>query len=227
MTFSLIVNHKFRFIFIHIPKTGGTSVRSALSTLEGSDRSITAKTKHETPNEFQDRLKQSVRNSATTSNFEDYLWISFVRNPWDRFSSLHRYLLQGQKKKYQHVPQDLNTFVEVLMGPSPPEWSNTIRSLRPQSDYLPRLGSHFIGRYENINEDFQRISNIFGQKLDLVHHNSTLPNSASMSSESINSIAKFYSTDIERFDYEYRPSPLTKNTPAMEPNRSFWDRLTR
>ena len=94
----MIVNHRRRFIFYHVPKAAGTSIRTALDKIPGSSRP--SGTKHWTPSEYQARIgwlqKLRIRNHFT---------FCFVRDPLERFGSAHQFNL---RRGTSILPPDVN-----------------------------------------------------------------------------------------------------------------------
>ena len=84
-----MISHQHRFIFIHIPKTAGTSIEKALcdescQLLPGEwDRTRVSHTplNHLT---LQELVDYSI---LTPAQFKTYFKFCFVRNPWDRLIS--------------------------------------------------------------------------------------------------------------------------------------------
>ena len=76
----MIINKSKRFIFVHNPKTAGSSIHKALAAYNEVKRP--AKTKHETISELQNR---------TSLRLDEYFVFGFARNPWDRFSSFYHF----------------------------------------------------------------------------------------------------------------------------------------
>ncbi len=73
------ISHRYRCIFIHIPKCAGSSVKKFLyGSHTGGDHATAMELRHLFPNEY-----------------ETYFKFAVVRNPWDRVVSVYSYLLAG------------------------------------------------------------------------------------------------------------------------------------
>lgn len=209
----MIVNDTHRFVFVHIPKTAGTSIRTVLRDIEGRNYRPTKaiQTRHETPTELFERLRLAPSSMMPSPRqpgipVSDYLFFCFVRNPWERFCSLHRYLFDRTRAKgHATVPEDVNEFARRLADRDP--WIMRFKSIRRQADYLtPEIG--FIGRYENLESDFAAITARLGLTAALPHINESsfrkTPHYRSLLSPlSAETIAKHYAEDIRRLGYEY------------------------
>ena len=73
------VNEEYKFFFVHIPKTGGSSV-------DVSNIFKTPRYGHTTFQQFKKLLRH---------NFNSYKCFTFVRNPWDRLASAFYYISEG------------------------------------------------------------------------------------------------------------------------------------
>jgi hypothetical protein len=75
-----MINHKYKFIFLHIPRTGGTSIEKALF---GQDWwGVHPPSKH---------LTAHMAKQIYAPYWQDYFKFTFVRNPWDRMVSMLKY----------------------------------------------------------------------------------------------------------------------------------------
>lgn len=212
----MIIDTRRKFIFIHIPKTAGTSLRKALTHNGNIFRKIRnrisppkkifdPKTKHLTYMEFLDLFSHDFPKK----NFliEDYKIIAFVRNPKTRFESLHRYLLEYHREKYPLVPENINNFVDQFSDGSF-EYIGKIRSLKTQYSFIEGVPEErlFVGRFENIEDDWNKLCRIFKLESKLGNHNRTLsPVSRpkyEISDQSISKIREIFSVDFEKFYYE-------------------------
>ena len=70
----MIVSHKHRLIFTHIPKNAGTSIRQWLVEHVPDAREMPRTLKHDTPHHVH--------------GHSDYTYFAVVRNPYDRLLSL-------------------------------------------------------------------------------------------------------------------------------------------
>ena len=96
-----MISHKHKFIFIHIPKTAGTSIEQALrdetcQLLPGewaAGRGLHAPLNHLTLQELVDY------GILTPAQLKSYFKFCFVRNPWDRLISeiFCRWMAPGSK----------------------------------------------------------------------------------------------------------------------------------
>jgi hypothetical protein len=153
----MIINHSKRFIFFHVPKTGGTSVQAALRAVPGSRKP--SGSKHLTPAEYRaDRF--------THWRTRHYFTFCFVRNPLERFGSLHRYVMgRGQ----HDCPHDVNDFAAMLADGV--AWVLDLRSIRPQSEYARHVT--FTGRYERLEDDLSEVCGKLGINIELPHKNAS------------------------------------------------------
>jgi hypothetical protein len=197
----MILNDRHRFVFVHVPKTAGTSIGAALRSLRGSQKLRFFQTKHVTPAELRahsERLPWFDRR-----DFSDYRFVGFVRNPWDRFASIHRYLLMQPARRRKPVPDSLEDFARMLEAAEP--WVEALHSVRLQSDFVD--GSFFmIGRYEQLAVDFADLCQRLGVSLQLPHKN--MSQAAGdyrplYTDRMVEIIQKRYARDIAQFGYAF------------------------
>ena len=196
---SLAPFDKYRCIFIHIPKTAGTAIAH---TLFGCSAGV-----HRTVRDY-----QKIFPPAT---YKKYFKFTFVRNPYDRLNSAFQFLKKGglnqsdQEWAREHVNkyEDLDQFVRDWL--SDDSVFNSIH-FKPQVHYLRNeLGDidlDFIGKYENLNQDYRLISEglrINGE-LDRINVTKDKDADVSLSEFSLAKIQEVYADDFDLLGYSKR-----------------------
>jgi hypothetical protein len=144
-----------KFIFIHIPKTGGTSITSAIRQYTNESEMIH---KIHGPN---------IQISHWHSKFKqikkpfDYYTFAAVRNPWDRIISMIYYKSRNSKDSEGcwESKQGQDLFKEMLnQGRKPAGVSPQYKS---QVWYLNREVSRVM-RFDNLQKDFDLVCDEIG-----------------------------------------------------------------
>ena len=137
------------YIFIHIPKTGGSSVAKAL---------------HGGPSSHQ---PAQLYLRANSRKFARYFSFAFVRNPYDRLVSSFHFLKSGGMNEQDRTwaEQNLgqvNDFADFVQNCLTLELAESWVHLRPQCNFITNLDGDlcidFIGRFESIDADFEQIA---------------------------------------------------------------------
>ncbi len=172
-----MVSHHHKCIFVHIPKTAGTSINNLLGQKgnnpiigSGNIFKIGRSNRFDPPPSHlraDDYLKYDF---VTPEQFESYFKFAFVRNPWDRLVSEYKY--RRLSHKYDFKTYLLHKFPR-------PEWSDEYCHVLPQYDFIfDEEGNQrvdFIGRYENLKEDIKVVLEKLGLKSrSLPHKNRSL-----------------------------------------------------
>jgi chondroitin 4-sulfotransferase 11 len=212
------VSDQYRCLFVHIPKTGGTSIEKALGMFrDRSDQEDACAIfgKIELKATFpvapvSDYLQHLTLQEALFFNREgprlhEYFKFTWIRNPWDRmvsaFSNKDQNLLEMARN--QGIELEGATFDEFVA------MTGTIRHshLMPMSHYLQPgesgMGVDFIGRFENFETDFERLCSLIGARVPLPHENRSAHDHYRKyySDWSRIEVAKRYELDVELFGY--------------------------
>ncbi len=150
-------------VFIHVPKTGGTSVLRAL----GYGR------------RGRDHLPWFVYQTANPEYYGRAFSFAFVRNPWDRAVSAYRYLKGGgsgrEREADMRAIAAYDSFTAfVLEGLAEGHFRSHLLFL-PQAYFV--LGGSgepevdFVGRFERIEEDFRVVAERLGLPAGLPREN--------------------------------------------------------
>ncbi len=131
-------SNSYNFIFIDVPKTGGSSIITALRPF------ATSLNKHYPMVNYIAEAQEDLGG---------YFKFTFVRNPWDWVVSWYFY----RKKQYnEDIP-----FKEWLMDEKSPAYYFGMGLAFDQSFFIRDnngdISLDFIGRFENIQEDFNYI----------------------------------------------------------------------
>ena len=196
----MILSPKYKFMFLHIPKSAGTTIRSILKT---KDKKIKEIFGHPTFSEIQ--TKYDVSN---------YYKFTFTRNPWDRFVSTFFYLKKNNKNekllneaRKKVCNYSFASFVKELHLEKNQFSKHYFIHFRPQIHFLESMDNiDFIGRFENIQEDFDVVCDKIGiSHQELPHFNRVKHKHYTeyYDDETRQIVAKMYAKDIEYFGYEF------------------------
>jgi chondroitin 4-sulfotransferase 11 len=203
----MIINHKYKFIFVHIQKTAGSSIANVLSDIDGTESIL---------------YPHSFINAINLEQYNEYFKFCFVRNPWDRLFSWYKMMLKkGVHNDFSdYLLNNSSNFFEflnltnVIYETYPLEWDG----IRPypksisfnQLDYITDNNGNilvdFIGRFESLNEDYNKVMEKIGiTNLPLPHINkSTSGEYKYFYTESdIEKVYKLYKKDIKYFNYTF------------------------
>ena len=169
-----MISHAHRCLFVHIPKTAGQSIEAYFMQhlgLPESERDALLLSRNRQPHLGPPRLSHLKAREyltcghVTPEQFQGYYKFSFVRNPWDRLVSFYKY--RGHAHRY-----DFKTFVFKHMPE--PGWTNDYCHVTPQYDFLYDEDGHclvdFVGRYENLQVDFDRVCQAVGLPVGTLPH---------------------------------------------------------
>lgn len=199
---------KYKFLYIHIPKTGGTSIESIFNP----KASVTnVPYKHHTLRGYENLNKHA----------DQYFKFSFVRNPWDMTASMYNYLWKKDApwpNRWRDIHKEFSklSFKEWVVHPS--FQFPTIRSVDVNPNLDGRDGDfsswlvsknytiNFIGRYENLQGDFNTVCDKIGIPLQQLPHKNKSKHkhyAEYYDDETREIVARKYAKDIECFGYEF------------------------
>ncbi len=141
-----MISFKYKFIFIHAPKTAGNSIQNVLQKYS-SDEVFNVRYKDGVLDRFgvqnfaggkHATMKHYIRNwDKAYGKLEDYTITGCVRNPWDRASSYYFYL--GNRNIQCNL------------------FEKSTKQLSPQTDYYCSNKTNMLNckiSYENLQSDF-------------------------------------------------------------------------
>lgn len=170
-----------KIMFLHIPKTGGTSVESALGIC-GID--------NDGSNEFSEELQFGLCDGIYSQHLtgrelisilgedaSEYRAMSFVRNPYSRLLSAYFASTELRQLRKWRPKAGFRKFVGELLPAilSSPIESDPARHFRPQYLFLDGVSQNVaaikVGKFESLNEDFKGICESFNIDGSLSHKN--------------------------------------------------------
>lgn len=222
----MLISKENRVVFVHIPRTGGTSVRRALRAQQDApyepnvqkiQHTITAllpvTVKHILANCLQATpLRYLVTGAGHPTmvlmrllrpEVAEYRSFAFVRNPYDRIVSAYEFACATNEYG--------GSFDEYVR--------HCLCHLQPQSNYLYLGGRRlvdFIGRFERFEEDFHDLCARLGLgELNLAHVGETTREAYLdyFTPRTLKKVEKAYAADFALFEYPL----LTQSTPAGTP----------
>jgi len=215
----MIISRSHRYIFVHAPKTGGTSLALALEGKLGkADISI-----GDTPKARQRRGRlQAMATSGrlwkhsgladidglvTRAEIRDFLVFMLVRNPWDRAVSYYHWL---RAQRFEHPAVALAVRLEFSPFLHHPA---TVESFRnsPYGSYVTdadgRECCDLFLRLEHLEDDIAILQQRLGFRLPTVGHSNASARAPGWrryyTASDTALIAEVCGEDIARFGYEF------------------------
>lgn len=216
----MLVSYSHSFIFFHVAKVAGTSIRHALEPYTSEPEHFRIK---RPVKEINGRLNplyemwSSTLTHATVKQtqkalpdeFNRFFSFAFVRNPWDWQVSMYHFLLQEtDNPRYATVKQlgGFKQYLEWLVheeNPYPKGATKLQKSMLV--DEKDRIVVDRIGRYENLAEDFQTITASIGlnAKLPIMNASSHRDYRDYYDSYTRKLVANHFAEDIDTFSYTF------------------------
>jgi len=188
---------KPKCVFIHIPKTGGSSIRRGF---------------------FEGNYKKTAKGKIP------FLWrrlykFAFVRDPYDRFASCYRMFRWGMEKtKWTNMTNEdltFERFIEIVKDDAVDIWRRKTYEEKLKHHAIPQTHpdnclehADFVGRFENFRDDFKKVCNHLGIEGELPHLNvstSRQKEPIAYDSTIIEFIQDYYEADFERLGYDPDP----------------------
>jgi len=207
----MLLSRQYRFVFIHPPKTAGTSLKQALAPyadlypldlVEGTEIEDYVKKTFVLPNHF--TLAQAERTLKL--DMSGYLRIASVRNPWTRYASLYQFFrrIGSHPTSIFCNVHTFPQFMELLVrGIFPGDTRNQFAFL---ADSERRVRYDVLVRHEHLAADVQNLSDRLGIALNMEHiHRNPAPEkyAAMYNDRARQLVADYCAQEIETLRYRY------------------------
>jgi ribosomal protein L36 len=214
----MIVSPARKFIFVHIPKTGGTSLALALEARAHRDdiligdtpKAIRRKGRVRTLNAKGRLWKHStladLDGALSPSDLDGMFIFTLVRNPWDRMVSYYHWLRQ---QGFDHPAVRLakaSGFEDFVLHPDTDASLRAFPAARYVTDATGIERASAYLRLEHLAEDLAPVEAHLGFRLDMPHANaSDRPKDyrSAYSDRTAAAVASMCAEDIARFGYRF------------------------
>lgn len=158
----MVISHKYKYIFFHVQKNAGSSIRHVLvSNYDGQRMG-----QHTSVVSAQRRLGKQT--------FKDYYKFAVVRNPYSRMVSWYNSLIKLKNSGKTIVPESFEDMILNQKGIYKNKPNEIAELWRGQFDFLNIRGEihlDYIIQYENLVDNFSTVmDNLFKNKnIDMPH----------------------------------------------------------
>jgi hypothetical protein len=226
----MLLSNRFKFLFVHIAKTGGTSVRSSLRRLCWRDPLfvplfLSSRLSHLCDHRIGAKFPRhapaiAAMEMMSPSFYDSLLKFAFVRNPWDRIvSSYHHFTREQSSILEEKRISDFHDFVRWVVEDSTeyhgPKQVFVAAVRRPQVEHLIDIAGNrivdFVGRYEQLIDDFAVICDRLRIKPRTLPHKRQATSRKDYRSYYADTTAELvgrcFKRDIDEFGYRFDAPP--------------------
>jgi len=213
----LLVSDSHKLVFVHIQKTGGSTVHRLLQERVPDIRTIAP------------RHEIAIRGMPNLDDWDEYYKFAFVRNPWDRLVSWYSMMTKfprGGNELWQYVHDNSSTFEEFIYNCTDEVemkkgvyYSFTYNQLDYITDENGDLLVDFIGQLENFEEDVLEIFSRIGIGLEMVPHKNCSRHQHYSTFYAVDTemiVRERFKRDIDYFGYEFERLDASQDAQSTE-----------
>ncbi len=207
-----MISHRHRCIFVHIPRTGGTSIENVIWPGERTEAELWMGFTGPYENRYQTGglqhlLARQIREVVGPEIFASYFKFAFVRDPWDR--ALSQYAYMGRRP-------DLRAYIGMREGDSFEGYLELIQR-KPhvqwfaQHEFILDEGGNqlvdFVGRFERLEDDARSIFARLGMRARLRRANASVLDGSPLHYDTESSratVAALYARDFALYGFQNR-----------------------
>jgi hypothetical protein len=217
----LHISLQHRFVYVEIPKNACSTLKFILRRVELDDVTI-ENTKQIHNRQYSPLLRPcQLWDVDALLNSSQFKRFTFVRNPYTRVLSAFLDKIAGNNRRLKEPlftildrdikeissPISFVDFLRAIRQQSPLEMDHHWRQQSIQAFY-PKLSYDFIGRFERLDEDIERLGGVLGIDLRKYYYRHAPHNTNAgerlkeyYDDESIRLVKQIYAEDFDLFEY--------------------------
>ncbi len=217
----MLISHTHEFIFFHVAKTAGISMRDVLERHAQEPEKFKIRRPPRTIDGVHNRMYEvweglllhararDAQKELSPEVFARFFKFGFVRNPWDWQVSMYHYLLHKETYSKHHIVSHMAGFEEylewVIATPDPFPRGTPKQQCEILVDSRNQLAVDFVGRYEALGTDFQHVCDRLKIEGSLPHLNATPHRDyrTYYNDRSKKLVADHFPADVELFGYRF------------------------
>nr|VFJ51828.1 MAG: Sulfotransferase family protein [Candidatus Kentron sp. FW] len=218
----MLISYTHKFIFFHVAKVAGLSIRKALEDYVQEPEKFKVKRPPKILNGKPNRLYEmwdafmthvkakDARKELPGEIYDGFYKFAFVRNPWDWQVSMYHFILKETDHVSHATVKSMDSFEEYLAWVIDSKKSPYAKgATKFQKDMIVdekgRIIVDFVGRYENLAEDFQKVCRTVGIEASLPRINQSVHQDyrAYYNDGTREMVAEYFKKDIELFGYTF------------------------
>ena len=215
------ISYSHQFIFFHVAKVAGLSIRDALNGYAQEPEKFKIKRPPKMsggkPNPFYEIWQvmllhakaKDAKKELPEDVYDNFYKFAFVRNPWDWQVSMYHFILKEKNHIRHQLVQSMGSFEEYL------QW--VINTKKPfargatkfQKDMVTDNEGNvivdFVGHYETLAQDFRHVCQVLNLDASLPHINRTSHRDyrSYYNEKTRKMVAEHFKEDIDLFGYSF------------------------
>ena len=179
------------FIFIHINKTGGSSIESALQI------------------PLEHKTAQEKIHEIGETNWNKTFTFTVVRNPWDKVVSMYHWRVKRNHTELRDKPVEFNDWVRLTFSEKSTYYYDNPKMFMPQFEWISNRSGEIavnkIMRFESLSSEFEELAHILGRRSTLPHVKKSDRGDYRKyyDEETAEIVADWFDKDVSQFGYQF------------------------